>query len=144
MASRSSRRKKRKMLAGMMTMLAGTGLLASPSQAAGGGGEDGAPALVPMEEIAVPILDGARLEGILRFTLVLRAHDDAAAADITRQIVRLRSAALVAGLDFARMRASPYRAVDVAQLAMALDAALKKAEPGVEQALIVRVGASAK
>ena len=125
-------------------MLAGTGLLASPSQAAGGGGEDGAPALVPMEEIAVPILDGARLEGILRFTLVLRAHDDAAAADITRQIVRLRSAALVAGLDFARMRASPYRAVDVAQLAMALDAALKKAEPGVEQALIVRVGASAK
>jgi len=132
------------MLAGMMTMLAGTGLLASPSQAAGGGGEDGAPALVPMEEIAVPILDGARLEGILRFTLVLRAHDDAAAADITRQIVRLRSAALVAGLDFARMRASPYRAVDVAQLAMALDAALKKAEPGVEQALIVRVGAAAK
>ncbi|MCB2014210.1 MAG: hypothetical protein KDE67_04885 [Sphingobium sp.] len=128
----------------MMTMLAGTGLLASPSQAAGGGGEDGAPALVPMEEIAVPILDGARLEGILRFTLVLRAHDDAAAADITRQIVRLRSAALVAGLDFARMRASPYRAVDVAQLAMALDAALKKAEPGVEQALIVRVGAAAK
>ncbi|MEZ5711678.1 MAG: hypothetical protein R3E11_03375 [Sphingobium sp.] len=127
-----------------MTMLAGTGLLASPSQAAGGGGEDGAPALVPMEEIAVPILDGARLEGILRFTLVLRAHDDAAAADITRQIVRLRSAALVAGLDFARMRASPYRAVDVAQLAMALDAALKKAEPGVEQALIVRVGAAAK
>lgn len=125
-------------------MLAGTGLLASPSQAAGGGGEDGAPALVPMEEIAVPILDGARLEGILRFTLVLRAHDDAAAADITRQIVRLRSAALVAGLDFARMRASPYRAVDVAQLAMALDAALKKAEPGVEQALIVRVGAAAK
>ena len=36
------------------------------------------------------------------------------------------------------------RAVDVAQLAMALDAALKKAEPGVEQALIVRVGAAAK
>ena len=126
-------------------MLAGTGLLASPSQAAGGGGgEEGAPALVPMEEIAVPILDGARLEGILRFTLVLRAHDDVAAADITRQIVRLRSAALVAGLDFARMRASPYRAVDVAQLAIALDAALKKAEPGVEQALIVRVGAAAK
>ena len=112
--------------------------------AAAGGGAGGAPALVPMEEIAVPILDGARLEGILRFTLVLRAHDEEAAANIGKQLMRLRSAALAAGLDFARIRASPYRAVDVAQLAQSLDSALKQADSGVQQALIIRVGAAAQ
>lgn len=126
-----------------MTAIAGSGLLAGPALAAGGGGADGH-ALVPMEEIAVPILDGARLEGVLRFTLVLRAHDAQAAASIGKQLARLRAAALVAGLDFARMRASPYRAVDVAQLARSLDSALKQADPGVDKALIVRVGAAAQ
>ncbi len=129
------------LLAGMMTTLAGTGLLAGPARAAESAA--GGPALVPMEEIAVPILDGPRMAGVLRFTLVLRAHDAASAADISRQIARLRSAALVTGLDFARLRASPYRAVDVRQLAQMLDAALKATDAGVEQALIVRVGAAA-
>jgi len=78
----------------------------------------------------------------LRFTLVLRAHDAASATRMTGEVARLRSAALVAGLDFARLRASPYRAVDVTQLARMLDEALKAADAGVEQALIVRVGAA--
>ena len=124
----------------LMTAIAGTGLLAGPALAAGS--EPGAPSLVPMEEIAVPILDGAQMQGILRFTLVLRAHDAASATRMTGEVARLRSAALVAGLDFARLRASPYRAVDVTQLARMLDEALKAADAGVEQALIVRVGAA--
>ena len=124
----------------LMTAITGAGLLAGPALAAGS--EAGAPSLVPMEEIAVPILDGAQMQGILRFTLVLRAHDAAAATRMTGEVARLRSAALVAGLDFARLRASPYRAVDVTQLARMLDEALKAADAGVEQALIVRVGAA--
>lgn len=133
----------RRLMAGMMTALAGSGLLTGPAAAAEGVGADGLP-LVPLDEIAVPILDGARLEGVLRFTVVLRAHDAQAAIGITRQIARLRSTALVAGLDFARLRASPYRAIDVEMLTRSLNAALKAADPGVEQALVVRVGAATR
>lgn len=144
--------RRRPLRTGMIAILAGTGLLTAPvraSEAAGGEAKSGEapkldPSLVPMEEIAVPIIDGARLEGVLRFTLVLRARDADAAADIGRDIARLRSTAMIAGLDFARLRASPYRAVDVQRLAMDLDSALKAADPAVEQALIVRVGAVAR
>lgn len=142
MRSATKRPAARPLLAGMMAALTGTGLLAGPALASGNAGA-AVPSLVPMEEIAVPILDGPRMAGVLRFTLVLRAHDAAAAAGITRQIVRLRSAALVAGLDFARLRASPYRAVDVRQLAHMLDSALRATDAGVEHALIIRVGAAA-
>lgn len=134
-----TRRRPARVLAGMMAMLAGSGYLTAPVRAA----ETKSAALVPMGEIAVPIIDGSRMEGILRFTLVLRAHDADSAAQMSRQVARLRSVALIAGLDFARIRASPYRAVDVAKLAHMLDKALKTADPAIEQALIVRVGAAA-
>lgn len=100
--------------------------------------------MVPMDEIAVPIIDGAHMEGILRFTLVLNAHDSAAAVRITESLAKLRSVAMIAGMDFARLRASPYSAVDVRSLHLSLDRALKHADPGVVQTLIVRVGATAQ
>ena len=103
------------------------------------------PPIIPeSQEIAVPIIDGAHMEGILRFTLVLRAQDSAAAARLTTSIAKLRSVAMIAGMDFARLRASPYSAVDVRSLIQSLDRALKAADPGVSQALIVRVGAAAQ
>lgn len=152
-----ARVRRRPLRVGMIAILAGTGLLAVPVRAgeasaeASGGGEAKSgeapkldPSLVPMDEITVPIVDGARMEGVLRFTLVLRARDADEAAELGRKITQLRSAALLAGLDFARLRASPYRAVDVQRLADNLDTALKAADPTVEQALIVRVGASAR
>ena len=143
MGFRHGQFRSRKLMAGMIGALVGTGLLVGPALAADGGGER-VPALVPMDEITVPIIDGSRMEGVLRFTIVLRAHDDVAAAVLTKQISRLRSAALVAGLDFARLRASPYRAVDVRKLALMLDGALKAVDSGVEKALIIRVGAAAQ
>ncbi len=128
----------------MMAMLSGAGLLASPARAAEEGAKAANPMMVPMDEIAVPIIDGAHMEGILRFTLVLRAQDSAAAARLTTSIAKLRSVAMIAGMDFARLRASPYSAVDVRSLIQSLDRALKAADPGVSQALIVRVGAAAQ
>lgn len=110
----------------------------------GGGEGSGSPTLVPMNEIAVPIIDAGELLGTLRFTLVLRAPDAAAAAVLASQQPRLRMAALGAGLEFARLRASPFRPIDVARLSQALDAALHTADPGVQQALIVRVIAVAE
>lgn len=128
----------------MMAALSGAGLLFSPAQAAEGGDKAGNPMMVPMDEIVVPIIDGVHMEGILRFTLVLRAQDVATATRLTGSIARLRSVAMIAGMDFARLRASPYSAVDVSRLVRSLDRALKAADPGVEQALIVRVGAAAQ
>lgn len=75
---------------------------------------------------------------------MLRAQDSAAAARLTTSIAKLRSVAMIAGMDFARLRASPYSAVDVRSLIQSLDRALKAADPGVSQALIVRVGAAAQ
>ncbi len=133
----------RPLFIGMMAALSGAGLLVGPAEASEGGGKGGSATLVPMDEIAVPIIDGAHMEGILRFTLVLRAHDPAAAARLGASIAKLRSVAMVAGMDFARLRASPFSAVDVNHLVRSLDKALKAADPGVSQALIVRVGAAA-
>jgi hypothetical protein len=115
---------------------------------ASGGGEGGgeatpiAPNFVPMPEISVPIVDGGQLIGVLRYTLVLRATDAAAAHELTTQVAKLRSAALGAGIDFASLRASPQRPVDVANLAASLDAAMHAANPAIKQALIVKVMAS--
>ncbi|MCH4152622.1 MAG: hypothetical protein LKF30_11860 [Sphingobium sp.] len=143
-APRRSTLPRRPLFIGMMAMLSGAGLLASPARAAEEGAKAANPMMVPMDEIAVPIIDGAHMEGILRFTLVLRAQDSAAAARLTTSIAKLRSVAMIAGMDFARLRASPYSAVDVRSLIQSLDRALKAADPGVSQALIVRVGAAAQ
>jgi hypothetical protein len=102
------------------------------------------PLLVPMAEIAVPIIDAGQIEGVLRFTLVLRAKDAASAAMLAEQEPRLRAAALGAGLEFARLRASPYRPVDVPRLSQALDAALRATDPAAERVLIVKVIATDK
>lgn len=130
---------RRPMFIGMMAALSGAGVLVAPVRASEGGGTG---IMVPMDEIAVPIIDGAHMGGILRFTLVLRAHDSTAATRLTGSMVKLRSVAMIAGLDFARLRASPYSAVDVWSLLTSLDKALKSADPGIAQALIVRVGAA--
>lgn len=111
-----------------------------PARAEGGG--SGAPGLVPMDEIVVPIIDGSQLQGKLRFTLVLRANDAAGAAAIGREAVRLRSVAVAAGLEFASLRVSPWKPVDAVRLARSLDQALHAVMPEVAQALIVRVSAA--
>ncbi len=120
-------------------------VMTSPAWAEGGGGAAPLlPTLIPMQEIAVPIIDAGNIKGVLRFTLVLRAHDAATAAELTDKQPLLRSAALGAGLEFAQIRASPYAPVDVSELVDTMNHALHAANPAIEQALVVRVMATEK
>ena len=130
--------------------LAAAMLPPTPLAHASGGEEEGGSAspgsaklatLVPMEEIAVPIIDAGKIQGTLRFSLVIRAADDAGALVLTEKMPELRSAVLSAGINFDSLRASPYRPVDVAKLSSEIDTALKSIDPAVQQGLIVRVTA---
>ncbi|PZQ94494.1 MAG: hypothetical protein DI533_22085 [Cereibacter sphaeroides] len=118
-----------------LLMLAAT----QPVQASSGGAGDAA--LVPMEAISVPIVDSDRLIGKLRFKLVLQAHDAGAASRIGAMSAQLRTAALNAGIEFARLEVTPTQAVDVAALSHLLDTALRQAAPGLDKVLIVEVSA---
>lgn len=109
---------------------AGPGAAADPA---------GAPALVDMTAMAVPIVDGDRIQGTLQVRLMLNATDDGAAAKATEAMPRLRAAALTAMLEFARLYASPFRPVDAERLSRELDAAVEREAPGAAQVLLVEV-----
>lgn len=113
------------------------------ARAAGGGGGGGAGLnLVPMEQVIVPIIEADRVSGNMRFTVVLEAHDAAAAAKATAALPALREATVAAGLEFARLNASGLRAVDAQRLDHDLSAALKAADPGITRVLLVEIAAS--
>jgi hypothetical protein len=114
------------------------------AQASGGGAAGGGEGLhlVPMDEISVPIIDADRVNGALRFKLVLEAKDADTAAGMTARLPELRAATVAAALEFARLNASGLRAVDAARLDHDLTAALKGSEPGLSRLLIVEVAAS--
>lgn len=94
-----------------------------------------------MEEVTVPIIDADRLNGSLRFKLVIDAGSAEIATRINGEIPELRAAIVSAGLEFARLNASALRAVDAQMLDHDLTAALKAAEPGLQRVLIVEVEA---
>lgn len=121
--------------------LAGGGTIAATSASAEDPIATGEPHLVPMQEISVPIIDGDRLHGSFRVRTVLAATDAAEAARITAALPRLRSASVIAALEFSRLHASPMRAVDAELLSGDLTEALKLEEPGIARALIVEVAA---
>ncbi len=126
------------------TLLLGGAILAalplsSAAGSGGGGGGDGS--LVEMEAISVPIIDGAKVQGTLHFRLVLEAHDDAAAERLAGDLPGLRSEALMAGVEFSRLRASPFLAVDARRLSADLTEALHARDEGVSRVLLVEVSA---
>jgi hypothetical protein len=118
----------------------GGGAYASGGGGAGGGGLN----LVPMEEMVVPIIEADRVAGALRFKLVLEASSPEAAAKATTEMPALREATVAAALEFARLNASGFRAVDAGQLDHELNAALTAAEPSLSRVLIVELSASAR
>jgi hypothetical protein len=114
---------------------------AMPARASGGGG-GGAMNFVTLEEISVPIVEGARADGRLRLKLVLEAQDAAAAERLLAALPLLRATSLSAALEFARLYASPMTPVDVGRLSSDLTAALKKQDAGIARVLIVEVAAA--
>lgn len=116
------------------------GLLAvSPALAAEEGGL--APGLIAVEPITVPIIDGGRLRGTLRFTVVLDAGSAEAAGPVAAIMPQNRAALLAAAMEFARLCVSAEAPVDVARLASDLRTAVRAASPGVRNVLIVEVRA---
>lgn len=126
-------------------LLLGGALLAavpvSSASGAGGGGKGSAEGLIDMEAIAVPIVDGAKLQGTLRFRVVLEAHDAEAAARIAADLPGLRAEALATGAEFSRLRASPFLAVDAQKLSDELTEALHAYDEGIDRVLLVEVAA---
>ncbi|MDQ0252087.1 hypothetical protein J2W22_004175 [Sphingomonas kyeonggiensis] len=127
--------------------LVALGLAALPlgggAQASGGGGGAAGEGLhlVTMDEVTVPIIDSDRVNGSLRFKLVIDAGSAETATRMNGEMPVLRAATVAAGLEFARLNASALRAVDAQQLDHDLTAALKAAEPGLVRVLIVEVEA---
>lgn len=122
-----------------------SGLLASlPLSAATGkdGGEmPGSAELVPMEAIALPIIDGARLLGTLHFQLVLEVDEGTSAATVTSKMPLLRAEAIAAGAEFSRLSASPFVAIDAQRLSSDLTLALRTQQTGIARVLLVEVTA---
>ena len=129
------------LIASSALALAGAGADTLPGAGSAGAPDGLASRLVQMREISVPIIDGDRLDGTLRVKLVLAAANDEAVARVRTAMPRLRSTTLAAALEFARLHASPMRAVDAEMLTHDLTGALHRDDTGIAQVLIVEVAA---
>lgn len=125
-----------------LAVLAPMALFAASAPAAASGEGAGAVHLVAMDEASVPIVDGARADGVLTFRLVFEARDEAAAHAITAEMPALRATALGAGLEFAHLYASPMMPVDARRLASDLTAALQAQDHAIDRVLLVDVRAA--
>lgn len=96
---------------------------------------------VAMNEISVPIVDAGRIDGVLRVSITLQAQDATSAARLAQRMPDLRTAGLNALIEFARLHASPFKAVDVHKLSAALTPALSKIDPAIQTVLIVSASA---
>lgn len=102
-----------------------------------------APHFVVLDEVVVPIVDGDRVTGRLRFRAVIAARDDGGRERLLVDMPRLRSTSLVAGLEFSRLHAAALRPVDARALAGALAAALQPRNPDIDRVLLVSTAAQA-
>ena len=129
--------------AAAVAIVAATGASASEGGSASEG--ESQPAMdatfVAMPELVVPIIDGDRADGRLKIKIVLRAADVTAAARLKAAIPSLREGALASASEFARLRASPYKPVDVARLAQDMTRVLRGRNPDVASVLVVEVSA---
>ncbi|MET3824904.1 MULTISPECIES: hypothetical protein [Sphingomonas] len=99
------------------------------------------PHFVAMPAIVVPIIGSDRIEGSLRFKLVLAANDSASLERLTARLPELRAVSVAGAIEFSRLFASPQTAVDARRLSADLTAALCAEDPGIARVLIVEVSA---
>jgi len=129
------------MMKRLTTSLAATALGGAATVALAADGAAAEPHLVSMDTLAVPIIDGGRVTGLLNVKLVLSADDAGGAGAITANMARLRSAALAGTLEFGRLYASPFKPVNSEVLAEDLTSLLHAEEAAVAKVLIVEVAA---
>lgn len=97
--------------------------------------------LVKLDQIDAPIIDAGRIGGVLHLTLVVEARSSTTATALAKRMPELRAASLAAAIEFARLRASPFSAVDVERLRQTLIPALKRVDPDIARVLVVRATA---
>lgn len=127
-------------------LLAGASFDPAPAVAAPVAGElpDLDPAtLVAIDEIKAPIVDSGRLDGILKVKLTVRTRTAQGAAALTSNMPQVRTALLEGVMEFARLHASPYLAVDVEKLRAILTPAARKVAPQIDAVLVTEAGAFA-
>lgn len=95
------------------------------------------PSIVTLETLAVPIVDNGHIEGRLELGLALVATDEQAATRLALGAPRLQATAMAAALEFARLHATPFRAVDVGALLARVAPALRG--PDVSRVLVLKV-----
>ena len=128
--------------AAVVATMSANGVSANEGSAAAGESQAAMDAtFVAMPELVVPIVDGDRANGRLKIKIVLTAANVAAAARLKIAIPSLRESALASASEFARLRASPYKPVDVARLAQAMTRVLRDRNADVASVLLVEVSA---
>lgn len=128
----------------LLAMLAAAAAPAPGVALASGGGEGGGAGgstIVPVAELRVPILDGARLAGTLRVQAALDYADPAQAAGAAVRTPVFRDAVVSAGLEFARLHVSALAPIDAALLSRTLTDAARTVDPHVRKVLILDVSA---
>ena len=125
-----------------LLLLSGALLAVMPLKSASGAdGEATEAELVEMDAVAVPIIDGATLQGTLHFRVVLEASDAESAEKLAGDMPGLRAEALATGVEFSRLRVSPFLAVDAHRLTADLTEALQARQEGIDRVLLVEVAA---
>jgi hypothetical protein len=99
------------------------------------------PHFVTIPEVVVPIIDSGRLNGRLRFGVVVDAADAESAARLTADVPRLQSDLIATGIEFSRLYVSALTPVDAKALAIEVDRSLRSQNPDVSRVLIVNVSA---
>ena len=97
-------------------------------------------ALVGLEPISVPIVDGGRINGSLDVRLTIRPVEGGGDA-LAAAMPHLRAAAREVLSEHARLHASPWQAVDASQLVSTLTASVKRAAPKADKVLLIEVRA---
>lgn len=95
-------------------------------------------AIRSLAPLSAAIIDGGQIEGQLKVSLAVSGTDE---GTLERSIPLIRAAATSALSEHARLRATPYAAVNADALSHDLDMAIRRAAPAVSKVLLVRVEA---
>lgn len=99
------------------------------------------PFFVTLEAMEMPIMSPSQIEGRMHVSLTLEAKDADSAHNLDKDMPRLRALALTSAIEFSRLHASGFRAVDVEALNTSMGDALKARYAGINRVLIVKVSA---
>lgn len=95
-------------------------------------------AVVALGTFTVPVVDGGRVGGMLEARIAVRTSDAGAVSD---RLPVFRSTLRTALAEEARLRVSPWQAVDTAELTAALDKAARHSSPAIAGILLLEVRA---